>query len=174
MHKMGVSQGDQPDNGRQSLKLVLDHEAATLKLGEVLGGLLEAGAVVLLVGDLGAGKTVLARGLALGLQVEAAYDIVSPTFTLLNIYPGRLSLFHADLYRLDQAQATDLELLQEAASGVLAVEWAERAPRLWPADSVLIKLLPGGGDQRRVVISGPAGIIKALGASGELGKETLC
>lgn len=73
---------------------------ATLALGAALGRLLAPGAVVLLTGRLGAGKTVLARGLAAGLGVSADYAIVSPTFTLLNQYPGRVAFFHADLYRL--------------------------------------------------------------------------
>ncbi len=165
---MGVKRAGEPQQDRQSLEVELAGEAATLNLGAALGGLLSSGAVVLLVGQLGSGKTVLARGLARGLKVEAAYDIVSPTFTLLNVYPGRLSLYHADLYRLDEEQAADLELLEEATEGVLAVEWAERAPGLWPAEAVLIQLSPGGGERRRAHISGPAAIIEALAANGIL------
>ncbi|RJX28780.1 MAG: tRNA (adenosine(37)-N6)-threonylcarbamoyltransferase complex ATPase subunit type 1 TsaE [Desulfarculus sp.] len=146
------------------MELALADEAATLALGAALGRRLRAGAVVLLVGELGAGKTVVARGLAQGLGVEAAYDIVSPTFTLLNVYPGCLALYHADLYRLEAAQAAELELVEEAAGGVLAVEWAERAPALWPASAVLVRLAVSGEHSRRALISGPAETLEALQA----------
>lgn len=145
------------------MELLLDSPAASQELGAALGRLLGPGSVVLLSGELGAGKTVLARGLAQGLGVAADYDIVSPTFTLLNIYPGRVRLFHADLYRLDQEATAELELLEEAAGGVLAVEWAERAAGLWPADAVSVRLERLGRGRRRAVISGPAGLIRKLG-----------
>lgn len=158
-------------SSRPRLELALADETATRGLGVALGRCLEAGAVVLLVGELGAGKTVLAQGLAQGLGVETAYDIVSPTFTLLNVYPGRLALYHADLYRLDQAQAAELELVEEASAGVLAVEWAERAPALWPATAMLVRLLKTGQEGRRALISGPAEIMEALRR--ELRKEAV-
>ncbi|MBU1275779.1 MAG: tRNA (adenosine(37)-N6)-threonylcarbamoyltransferase complex ATPase subunit type 1 TsaE [Proteobacteria bacterium] len=152
---------------RARLERHLASEAATLALGAALGRLLEPGAVVLLMGRLGAGKTVLARGLASGLGVSADYAIVSPTFTLLNQYPGRVEFFHADLYRLAGGEAEELELLEEAAAGVLAVEWAERAPELWPPWAIGVELIDRGEGARQALISGPADIIgnlrKALG-----------
>lgn len=88
---------------------------------------LAAGDVVLLQGDLGAGKTAFVRGLAAGLDVDPE-DVSSPTFTLLHEYRGgRLTLYHADLYRLEHAAAGDLGLDDPAiAGGVLAIEWPER------------------------------------------------
>ena len=147
---------------RARLERRLNGEAATLALGAALGRLLEPGAVVLLTGRLGAGKTVLARGLAQGLGVSEDYAIVSPTFTLLNQYPGRVEFFHADLYRLAAGEAAELELLEEAAEGVLAVEWAERAPGLWPSSAVSVDLADAGEEARRAVIDGPSGIIRQL------------
>ncbi len=147
-----------------SLELVLWGEEQTLALGSALGGLLHAGDVVLLVGELGAGKTSLARGLARGLGVDEAYVIQSPTFTLLNVYPGRLDFYHADLYRLDPGPAADLEFLDEAAGGVLAVEWPQRAPGLWPPGALRVELEHDGPDQRRAVIQGPAGLLGRLRA----------
>ena len=123
-----------------SLELALSGEGMTLKLGRALGGLLRPGDVVLLAGELGAGKTVLARGLALGLDVPGDYAVVSPTFTLLNVYPGRVELFHADLYRIKNGEIADLMLLEEAAEGVLAVEWPDNSPEPWPADSARVEL----------------------------------
>ncbi|CAO0824472.1 tRNA threonylcarbamoyladenosine biosynthesis protein TsaE [Desulfarculales bacterium] len=146
------------------LELVFQGENETLALGRALGGLLEAGDVVLLMGELGAGKTCLARGLAQGLGVDPAYVIQSPTFTLLNVYSGRLEFFHADLYRLGPGQAADLELLEEAVAGVLAVEWPEQAPGIWPAEALSLELAHDGKHQRRATISGPARLIEELKA----------
>ncbi|MBI5522617.1 MAG: tRNA (adenosine(37)-N6)-threonylcarbamoyltransferase complex ATPase subunit type 1 TsaE [Desulfarculus sp.] len=144
------------------LELALAGEEQTVALGRALGGLLKAGDVVLLIGELGAGKTCLARGLAGGLGVDPAYVIQSPTFTLLNVYPGRLEFFHADLYRLGPGDAADLELLEQAAGGVLAVEWPERAPGMWPATALRVELGHDGQDRRRAVVSGPAGLVQRL------------
>lgn len=161
--------GDRPQD---SLSLELASEEATLRLGRQLGRRLAAGAVVLLEGGLGAGKTVLARGLARGLGVAADYAIVSPTFTLLNIYPGRLGFYHADLYRLEAEQTAELELLEEAADGVLAVEWAERAPGQWPADSLRIELVITGPQSRRALLQGPAGLLASLQEGAREAPET--
>ena len=155
------------ENESSSYELELACEAATRALGASLGCCLEPGAVVLLIGELGAGKTVLARGLARGLGVGPEYDIVSPTFTLLNVYPGRPDFFHADLYRLSPDQAAELELLEEAAGGVLAVEWADRAPGQWPGSSLRVELIPGPGETRRALISGPRELVDRVRAQGE-------
>ena len=144
------------------LETLLKSEADTEALGEILGSLLSPGGVVLLIGRLGAGKTVLARGLARGLGVSGDYAIVSPTFTLLNHYPGRVDFFHADLYRLEAGEAAELEMLEEAAAGVLAVEWAERAPGLWPLQAVRVELMPAEEESRRAVLGGPPEIIEPL------------
>ncbi len=136
---------------------------ATRALGRELGRLLGPGDVVLLCGGLGSGKTVLAGGLARGLGVDTAYAIVSPTFTLLNVYPGRVDFFHADLYRLSAAEAVELGLLDEAAGGVLAVEWAERAGKgAWPPGCLWLELAVLERDRRRAVLEGPERILSRL------------
>lgn len=150
------------EHGRASLELA--DEQATECLGAALGRRLGPGDVVLLIGDLGAGKTVAARGLARGLGVEERYAIVSPTFTLLNVYPGQVEFYHADLYRLSPAEAADLELLEEAAGGVLAVEWAERAGNAWPPGSITL-ILENPGDGRRLArLAGPRDLVEAVAA----------
>jgi len=106
-------------------------EADTEAIGEAFAATLDAGAVVLLDGQLGAGKTAFVRGMARGLGASAG-DVSSPTFSLLQEYAGRLTLFHADLYRLQPREVNDLGLLELSADGILAVEWPERwngAPR---------------------------------------------
>ncbi len=145
-----------------ALCLLLPDEAATVMLGRQLAGHLAPGDVVLLSGPLGAGKTVLARGLARGLGVAEAYAITSPTFTLLNVYPGRLSFYHADLYRLDESQAAELELVEQAAAGVLAVEWADRAKGLWPSDALNVALQLAPANQRQARLKGPQRILGSL------------
>jgi tRNA threonylcarbamoyladenosine biosynthesis protein TsaE len=102
--------------------------AETQALGQKIGILIKQPVIITLIGDLGSGKTAFVQGLAKGLDVSTDYYITSPTFTLINEYPGRLPLFHVDLYRLETVQ--DLEdigldqLLSDQA--VLAVEWADK------------------------------------------------
>ena len=108
--------------------------AETEAVAEALAASMRGGEVVLLTGELGAGKTAFVRGLARGLGVDPQ-EVASPTFVLLTSYPGRLRLHHADLYRL-AGGGDDLELgLEElpGPGGVVAVEWAERLSlRPWP------------------------------------------
>lgn len=110
----------------------LPDPAATRQLGRWLGERARRGDILLLTGDLGAGKTLLAQGLAEGLGVEG--PVASPTFTLMNEYRGRLPFCHLDLYRLSASEVTSLGLAEvwEAPRGVVAIEWPER---LDPADS---------------------------------------
>lgn len=103
-------------------------EAQTLEIGTCLGRLLEQPALILLQGDLGTGKTVLARGIARGLAVDPQVPITSPTFTLMNHYPARLDLYHFDLYRLSCAdELIELGFDDYAyGQGVALVEWPEK------------------------------------------------
>ena len=109
---------------------------ATQALGLELGSSLATGSVILLMGELGSGKTTLVQGLARGMQIED--PIVSPTFTIINEYfSGRLPLYHLDLYRLDSAEVVELNLDSywlgiESELGIMAIEWAERLPYLPP------------------------------------------
>lgn len=102
----------------------------TDRFGRLLGALLPAGAVVLLRGELGAGKTALARGVAHGLGVSDDEPVTSPSYTLMNQYRGRLELNHFDLYRLgDPDELIELGFADYlAGEGVTLVEWPERAP----------------------------------------------
>ena len=110
------------------------------------------GTVLLLSGDLGAGKTAFVRGLAEGLGIDAD-EVTSPTFTLVHEYRGgRLPLIHVDLYRLDRADLDEIGLDQDlAAVGVVAVEWAERMARDIPG-AVRVSITDAGGDCRTIVI----------------------
>ncbi len=144
------------------LSLRLADEDGTLALGRALASALGPGAVLLLVGELGAGKTVLCRGLARALGVGEEYAIASPTFTLVNQYPSPLPFFHADLYRLGAGEAAELELLDQAAGGVLAVEWADRAPELWPPQAVWVFLELDGENGRLARLRGPGETLRRV------------
>ena len=130
-------------------------EVETEALAAELAAAFRGGEVVLLSGELGSGKTVFVRGLARGVGADPE-EVASPTFVLLTRYPGRLTLHHADLYRL-AGGSDDLELgLEElpGPQGVLAIEWAERLSiQPWdPALAVRVTLEHAGDDTRRVRI----------------------
>lgn len=127
-------------------------EGATRVLAARLARSLGPGAVVLLSGDLGAGKTVFVRGLAEGLGADAE-TVSSPTFVLVQEYRGgALPLVHADLYRLAIADLDEIGLDTDmAARGVLAVEWPERLVRSI-AGAIHVSLKDAGGDRREIVI----------------------
>jgi tRNA threonylcarbamoyladenosine biosynthesis protein TsaE len=111
----------------------------TRRVGARLGRLLQPGDVLLLQGELGSGKTVLAQGIGAGLRVRE--PVKSSSFVLLNEYHGRLTLYHADLYRLDDpAQVAELALEEIAAPGVLCVEWPERAWAELPPEHLLVRI----------------------------------
>lgn len=117
---------------------------------------LGAGSVVLLSGDLGAGKTVFVRGLAAGLGIDPD-DVTSPTFTLVHEYTGgRLPLVHVDLYRLENAEFDDIGLDPDLANrGVVAVEWAERLSRPL-SGAIQIRIEDAGADSRRIRLEQPS------------------
>jgi tRNA threonylcarbamoyladenosine biosynthesis protein TsaE len=127
-------------------------EDETADIGRELAASLEPGSVVLLFGDLGAGKTAFVRGLAEGLGVGPD-EVSSPTFTLIQEYRGgRLPMFHADLYRLNHPrEVEELGLEEIGEGGVLAVEWAEKLPRR-PGRAVSIRIEHGAGDARTIAI----------------------
>lgn len=127
-------------------------EQETSAAGEGLGASLQAGAVLLLYGDLGAGKTAFVRGLARGLGAPGD-DVTSPTFTIVQEYPGRVTLYHVDLYRLEEREVDDLGLEELVlGKGVVAIEWAERW-RGRPDDAIEVHIEDGGEDARRIRIS---------------------
>ena len=135
--------------------IVTGSEEETTAAGERLAGQINGGDVVLLYGDLGAGKTAFVRGLARGLGASPD-DVSSPTFTLVQEYRGRVTLHHVDLYRLKETEVGDLGL-DELTSGrsVVAVEWAER----WtdaPPGAWVVRLLSEGEDERRISIVSPS------------------
>jgi len=127
-------------------------EAETVSVGSEFARTLAAGAVVLLTGDLGAGKTVFVRGMAEGLGIDSA-EVTSPTFTLIQEYSGgRLRLFHVDLYRLESSEVNDLGLDDlTLEGGVTAIEWPDRLPRPFEG-AVHVRIEHGDGTVRTISI----------------------
>ncbi|MGH2375084.1 MAG: tRNA (adenosine(37)-N6)-threonylcarbamoyltransferase complex ATPase subunit type 1 TsaE [bacterium] len=123
---------------------------ATEAFGSRLGARLRAGDVVALVGPLGSGKTVLARGIALG--ARATGYIASPSFVLIREYDGPIRIYHIDLYRLERREDIDDLGLEDliGGSGIAVVEWADRAPWIFPADHLLVACAVAREDQTRV------------------------
>jgi tRNA threonylcarbamoyladenosine biosynthesis protein TsaE len=127
-------------------------ESETSAIGRDLARSLSAGAVVLLSGDLGAGKTAFVRGLAEGLGIDPG-AVSSPTFTLIQEYRGgRLPLHHVDLYRLQPIEVDDLGLEElTLEGGVTAIEWPDRLPRAF-TEAVRVRIDHGDGDTRSIQI----------------------
>jgi len=142
---------------RMTNTLTTHSEGETAAAGRDLASHLSAGSIVLLFGDLGAGKTAFVRGLAEGLGVLAD-DVSSPTFTIMQEYRGgRLPLYHVDLYRLnDPREIDELGLGELTDNGILAIEWAERMPR-FPPEAIRVRLEHAGDTERRVAVEGAAG-----------------
>jgi tRNA threonylcarbamoyladenosine biosynthesis protein TsaE len=137
------------------MMLETSSEAETEAAGESLGRSLDAGSVVLLYGDLGAGKTAFVRGMARGIGALPD-EVSSPTFTLVQEYAGTsLKLYHVDLYRLDSAEVDDLGLDDLVDSrGIVAIEWADRWPGR-PRGAVDVQLEESGEGRRRIRVARP-------------------
>src|SRR6185436_2011426 len=136
-----------------------DSESETFALGERLGGELEGGEILLLNGPLGAGKTMLVKGIAAALGLDQE-EVTSPSFTLVNPHQGHLLLYHIDLYRLDTgasaAHAVDLDEILTDEKAVVIIEWAERLGHYpLPNNAWQISIAGDGDEPRRISISRP-------------------
>ena len=134
------------------MKLLSDSEENTLQIAESIAGELKGGEVLLLTGDLGAGKTVFAKGIARGLGITET--VTSPTFTVANTYEGRLKLYHFDMYRISdyrEAEETGIQDFIGNKNGVCVIEWAENIKELLPKDAIRIDIQKKG-DFREIEI----------------------
>ena len=146
-------------NENKMKQTLLSHRAEdTIEIGTIIGRTLQKGNVIALIGDLGSGKTCITQGIAKGLDVPESYYITSPTFTLINEYPGRLTLYHIDVYRLSGSQDLDDMGYEEYfyGDGVIVIEWAEKIMDVLPVDSIIIRMKYIDDHCREITISGAA------------------
>jgi tRNA threonylcarbamoyladenosine biosynthesis protein TsaE len=131
--------------------------AATFSFGRRIGEELAAGSVIALMGELGCGKTFFTKGVCLGLEVPER-EVNSPTFAFVNEYRGRLPVFHVDLYRIgDIGEGFDiglLDYLKQAESGVMVLEWAEKALSLLPVDCLQVHFQVLSARKRQLELAG--------------------
>ena len=136
-------------------KRISTNERETFALGVSLGEQLSGGEVILLDGPLGAGKTVLVKGIAHALGIDEE-DVTSPSFTLVNPHHGRLLIYHVDLYRLHEgaaaAHAVDLDEILTDEQAVVIIEWAERMGHYPLPDEVLRISISGDGEEPRTIL----------------------
>jgi tRNA threonylcarbamoyladenosine biosynthesis protein TsaE len=128
-------------------------EEETIALGERLASELPRAGVVLLIGNLGAGKTTLAKGIAVGRGVAAADEVSSPTFTLIHEYSR--DLYHIDLYRLDEPREVATLGLEDLFAGdaLVLIEWGERFPELMPAQRTEIRIRRTSDESREIEVA---------------------
>ena len=125
----------------------------TWDIGEYIGRQARPGDLYALYGDLGSGKTQLAKGIARGIGVVDWEYVVSPSFTIMNLYEGDLLLCHVDLYRIENAEVDDLNLEDFLQKGIVVVEWAERGS--WWNDTIEVHVENTGEKERKIVIIRP-------------------
>lgn len=151
-----------------TLRVVSRSPEQTRTLGQQFGKAIDGGLVIALTGQLGSGKTRFAQGLARGLDLPAGYAVTSPTYTLINEYPARLRLRHADLYRLtggdDLAEIGFYEMLDD--EGVLVIEWADKLSPEVLAEHVAVHIDIRADDAREIRIaargSGPVELVSKI------------
>lgn len=141
-------------NENKTEKYIVNSAAAMQDVGKSLAKRLRGGDVVLLSGELGAGKTVLCKGIAAGLNIKA--QVVSPTFTIMNEYVGKTKLCHFDLYRLedaDEAFGAGLTDFIGDPQCICAVEWWEKIPELFDGcNTVTVNIIKTGDEKREVIV----------------------
>ncbi len=144
-------------NTRTVLKEITTHSAdETIAFGRSLVDLLSPPKLILLRGDLGAGKTTLVKGIAAAFEAAPEEDVTSPTFTLIHEYRGpRANLYHVDLYRIDTPRELDTLALDDLrdSNSILLIEWGEKFPRIINERDLEISFQREGENQRRITVS---------------------
>ena len=141
-------------DARPATRVLSHNSEETFHVGKSMAGLLTPGSVVLLMGPLGSGKTVLARGIAAGLGV--ADEVTSPTYTIVSEYLGSVAVYHIDLYRVEGAVQLDNLGLEDIlwGDGVSLVEWGEKLPEAFCSAPVRVSLKIDGPTDRLITVEG--------------------
>lgn len=129
----------------------------TESIGEKIGQVLLPGQVVALIGELGAGKTCITRGIGRGVGVDSKEKINSPTFVIMQRYSGKLTMYHADIYRMESPEdLLNLDLFEMAEEGVLIIEWADKFIEEMPDDTLYVELNYLSESEREINLYGSA------------------
>ncbi|HVO66041.1 MAG TPA: tRNA (adenosine(37)-N6)-threonylcarbamoyltransferase complex ATPase subunit type 1 TsaE [Syntrophales bacterium] len=142
--------------GNSHLTVISENPEETFFIGRIIGENLNVSDVVALIGELGAGKTRLTQGIARGIGVPERFQITSPSFTLINEYPGRVTLYHFDLYRLAGPRDVEVMGYEEYffGEGVSVIEWADKIKYILPEKTLFISFKYLDENKREIVISG--------------------
>ncbi|WP_312561872.1 tRNA (adenosine(37)-N6)-threonylcarbamoyltransferase complex ATPase subunit type 1 TsaE [Anaerospora sp.] len=135
------------------MEIVSTAPEQSFSFGRQLGQLLQEGSVICLIGNLGAGKTLLVQGIAQGLGLNE--EITSPTFTVMNVYEGTIPVYHFDLYRLESPeQLVDIGFDEYTnAGGIAIIEWPDKFPGFMPDSYLRIELIKTGDNDRLIKVS---------------------
>ena len=146
------------------IEIISESAEQTWEIARFIGGKLREGDVLALSGELGSGKTCFTGGLARGLGVDEKYQITSPTFTLINEYPGRCKLYHFDVYRLNSyTEFEDLGYEEYfSGKGIVVIEWAEKIVQVLPANTIFISFGYIDENTRKIIIKGLKSRLKEL------------
>lgn len=127
-----------------------------MRIGERIGNAALPGTIIAFRGGLGAGKTTMTKGIALGLGVTE--DVTSPTYTIVSEYPGRMPLLHVDAYRLSSGEEFETVGGRDIvdSDGLCVIEWSERIADALPPDVIVVELAVGPGNSRIITIEGAA------------------
>jgi tRNA threonylcarbamoyladenosine biosynthesis protein TsaE len=149
---------------KKKVKLQTYSEAETRLLGEIIGKNLNQGDFVALIGDLGSGKTCMTKGMAKSLGVSEQYEITSPTFTIINEYPGIVTFWHVDAYRLESSRDMIDAGFEDffSSGGVVVIEWAEKILDILPPNTLFVTFEYVNETTRDVRISGQDSIIDLI------------
>ena len=135
-------------------KIISHSHEETIKIGEQIGKKLNKGAIVTLTGPLGAGKTVIIKGIAKSLDIND--EITSPSFTIVSQYNGRVKLYHIDLYRIENILEIEELGFEEIlySDGITVIEWGEKAKPLLPKETIIISITIGQNQEREISLNG--------------------
>ncbi len=136
------------------MELISKKEEDTINIGKKLGSFLRAGDLVLLYGDLGCGKTTFVKGIAQGLKVDPNIYITSPTFSLINIYQGKYTIYHVDLYRLEGFEVEELGIWEYLNSGIVIIEWADKLSNISLENFLEVRFDYLDVEKRKIVFTG--------------------
>jgi tRNA threonylcarbamoyladenosine biosynthesis protein TsaE len=139
----------------ERFSIMTESDQETIRLGKNLGSLLREGDVVALVGELGSGKTWMTKGIASGLGIDPRTVVTSPSFSIVNEYPGRVTLFHVDVYRLEKFSEVLSAGLEEYlhSGGVVVLEWANRWPEILPEWTITAELQILDAERRKITLT---------------------